>query len=355
MAPRGTEHVVPLADCAEAGGDRVGGKAVGLGHLAAHGLPVPPGFAVTTAAYREHVLETGLLPGIVALVEAAATPQARAAAARDIEAAFAAGPLLDGLRQELRAALRALGEGVPVAVRSSADAEDTADASFAGQGESFLWVRGEEAVAAHVLRCWASLFTAQAIAYRADRGIGPQDVAMGVVVQEMVPASVAGVMMTLDPLTGDPSQVTIEASYGLGPALVSGEVTPDRYAVDKVAMSVRERAAGAKHLAYAWDEETGQVRAAEVPAADRERLCLHESEVLALAALGKDLERRLGGAQDVEWALLPGEPGARGIRLLQTRPETVWARRRRASLAPKGSTPMERMLRTMRAPVRLEP
>jgi pyruvate,water dikinase len=178
---------------------------------------------------------------------------------------------------------------------------------------------------------------------------------MGVVVQEMVPASVAGVMMTLDPLTGDPSQVTIEASYGLGLALVSGEVTPDRYAVDKVAMSVRERAAGAKHLAYAWDAEAGEVRATEVPAADRARLCLRESEVLALAALGKDLERRLGGPQDVEWALGPGEPGARALHLLQTRPETVWARRRRAPVVAKGSTPMERMLQTMRAPVRLKP
>jgi pyruvate,water dikinase len=348
-----TTHICPFRDCAGAGNDRVGGKAVGLGRLTDHELPVPPGFAVTTDAYREHVTTTGLLDELTALVDAATTLEERAAASATIEERFLATPLAAALEAELRDAYAGLGD-VPVAVRSSADAEDTADASFAGQQESYLWIRGADAVIEHVNRCWASLFTAQAIAYRADRGIRPGDVAMGVVVQEMVPATVAGVLMTLDPLTGDPSQITIEAAYGLGVALVGGEVTPDRYAVDKVALSVREREAHSKHLAYEFDEASGAVRAVDVPEDRRDRLCLSEDEVLALAGLGKRIERALGGAQDVEWALGPGEPGAREAFLLQARPETVWSAKRRGAVSAAGSSPMERMLATMRTPVRLK-
>ena len=349
-----TAHTVPFAQCEQAGAGLVGGKALGLGRLTGHGLPVPPGFAITTDEYREHVAQAGLLDEVVALCDAATDLTGRAEAARRIEERFTAAPPAGALAEEVRAAYRALGDEVPVAVRSSADAEDTAEASFAGQQESFLWVRGEDAVLAHVARCWASLFTAQAQAYRADRGIRPDAVAMGVVVQEMVPASAAGVLMTLDPVSGDPSQVTIEATYGLGIALVGGEVTPDRYAVDKIALSVRERIPGTKHLKFAFDEAAGAVREREVPAEERERLCLAEDEVLALAGLGKRVEQALGGAQDVEWALGPGEPGAREAYLLQARPETVWSARRRAPVAPNGSTPMERMLQSMRTPVRLK-
>ena len=147
-------HVLRLEECRADSGPLVGGKAVGLGHLVRQGLRVPPGFAVTTAAYRR-------LGG-------------------------------DG--------------GLPVAVRSSATAEDTAEASFAGGHDTYLWVRGAAAVAEHVTRCWASLFTPRAVAYRARLGIPDDGLAMGVVVQAMVPAEAAGVLLTLDPLNGDPSQ-----------------------------------------------------------------------------------------------------------------------------------------------------
>jgi phosphoenolpyruvate synthase/pyruvate phosphate dikinase len=349
-----TEHICWFSGCQDAGADRVGGKALGLGRLTALGLPVPPGFAVTTAAYREHVATGGLLDRVAAVVGAAADTEARAKASEEVERLFAEAPMPSALEAELRGAYRELGEDVPVAVRSSADAEDTADASFAGQQESFLWVRGEDSVVDHVRRCWASLFTPQAIAYRADRGIRTEDVAMGVVVQEMVPASVAGVMMTLDPVTGDRSQVTIEAAYGLGLGLVSGEVTPDRYTVDKVALSVRDREARDKHVAFVFDAEAGEVRTVEVDEADRQKLCLAESEVVAIATIGKQLERDLGAPQDVEWALGPGEPGSREVHLLQTRPETVWSKTARPAVARKGMTAMERMLETMRTPVRLK-
>lgn len=342
-----------FADCREAGADLVGGKAYGLGHLTALGLPVPPGFALTTDAYREHLAAAGLLERVAALADGAVEPAAQAIAAREIEELFLASSLSGALQDAVHTAYRELGDEIPVAVRSSADAEDTADASFAGQQESYLWVRGAEAVTVHVRRCWASLFTPQAIAYRADRGIRSAEVAMGVVIQQMIPASVAGVMMTLDPVTGDRSQVTIEAAYGLGLGVVSGEVTPDRFAIDKVALCVRERVARDKRIAFAFDPDAGEVRPREVAQGDRERLCVHDDELLALTRIGKDLERELGVPQDVEWALGPGEPGAREVHLLQTRPETVWTKKARAPIAPAGSSPMERMIVTMRTPVRL--
>jgi pyruvate,water dikinase len=354
VAEGGAAYVCPFADCAEAGNERVGGKAVGLGRLTAHELPVPAGFAITIDAYREQVAAGGLLDRVAALVDAADTAEQRPRASSEIEDLFEDAAMPEPIASDVRTAYAALGHDVPVAVRSSADAEDTADASFAGQQESYLWISGPDAVLTHVRRCWASLFTPQAIAYRADRGIAARDIAMGVVVQEMVPATVAGVLMTLDPVTGDPSQITIEASYGLGLALVGGEVTPDRYTVDKVALAPRERVARTKHIAYEFDAAAGEVRAVAVAEDRRDALCLSRDEVLALAELGKRIERALGGAQDVEWALGPGAPGAREVFLLQTRPETVWSRKQRGPVAAQGANAMERMLATMRTPVRLK-
>jgi phosphoenolpyruvate synthase/pyruvate phosphate dikinase len=325
-------HVLWLEECgADADAARlVGGKAVGLGHLVRQGHRVPPGFAVSTAAYRE-ALAAGGRPATVG----------------------------DRLAAEIAAAYRRLGragdEDPPVAVRSSATAEDTAEASFAGQQDTYLWVRGAGAVLAHVSRCWASLFTDRAVAYRARLGIGDDEVAMGVVVQAMVPAEAAGVLLTLDPLTGDRSQVTIEAAYGLGTAVVEGEVTPDRFAVDKVTLELRSRSVGEKAFAYRFDPAAGRVARVEVPADDRARPCLDDAEVAELAGLGKRVEQALGLPQDVEWAIGPpaapgtgtGAPGAAGGRelwLLQARPETVWSRRPRQAVVPPGTSAMDRML-----------
>lgn len=335
-----------------------GGKGVGLGHLFALDLPVPPGFVVSTDAYRSHVRTTGLLDGIADALRDASTVDAQAEASESIGKLFADTVLTEDLDREIRRACTALaGTGsadAPVAVRSSATAEDTPEASFAGQQESYLWIRGADAVIEHVAKCWASLFTRQAIAYRHDRRIDAGEIAMGVVVQQMVPASVAGVMMTLDPANGDPSQVTIEAAYGLGLGVVSGEVTPDKYTVDKVSLGIRGRDARRKPAAYRFDEGSGTVRLVDVPSEEQEQPCLTDGEVVELARLGKRIEDGLGGAQDVEWAFGPGAPGERTAYLLQTRPETVWSRRKRDSVAAAGSTTMDRMMAMMRTPIRLK-
>jgi phosphoenolpyruvate synthase/pyruvate phosphate dikinase len=341
--------VVWLEDCTAESVERVGGKAVGLSALLRQGMQVPPGFAVPTSAYEAWIEEIGLAREIARLLEGAETVEAQHLASDRIRTLFEAAGLPAGLQAELARAYHRLGGGedVPVAVRSSATAEDSAAASFAGQQETYLWVHGAGSVARHVVRCWGSLFTPQAIAYRANLGMALDGLAMGVVVQRIVAADAAGVMMTLDPVTGDPSQITIEAAFGLGTAVVGGEVTPDRYGVDKVTLEIRSRAVMTKHVAHRFDPECGEVRAQEVPADLQDTPCLADGEVIEIARLGKRIERALGCAQDVEWAVGPGIDSEREVFLLQARPETVWSARARQPIAPSGSTVMDRMLKMM--------
>ena len=165
----------------------------------------------------------------------------------------------------------------------------------------------------------------------------------------MVPAETAGVMLTLDPLTGDRSQVSIEAAYGLGAAVVEGEVTPDRFTVDKVTLEPRSRTVGEKAFAYRFDPGAGRVVKVEVADDERARLCIDDGEVTELARLGKRIEASLGTPQDIEWAIGPlawpsARAGRRELYLLQTRPETVWSRRPRQPVARPGASVMDRML-----------
>jgi pyruvate,water dikinase len=241
---------------------------------------------------------------------------------------------------------RSAAEPQPCAVRSSATAEDLADASFAGQQETYLWILGAEQVVEHVVRCWASLFTPQAIAYRAHRQQPVTDLAMGVVVQCMVPAEAAGVMLTLDPITGDRSHITIEAAYGLGAAVVNGEVTPDRYGVDKVLLEIRSRSISPKTVAYRFDPSVQGTRLEPVPAPLQTQPCLGDEEVLELARLGKRMEQAAGRPQDLEWAIGPD----RAIFLLQARPETIWSQKQPEPLVAPGSTAMDRLLEMLRGP-----
>ena len=323
-------RIIWLQECTSAHAPLVGGKATGLGHLLGEGLRVPPGFAVTTRAYREH------LEQIVS----------RAAAPDEMRRLVESTPASALLQDEVLAAYERLCEGqpLPVAIRSSATAEDLADASFAGQQETYLWVIGGPEVLHSLVRCWGSLFTPQAIAYRAHRQIPVLDLAMGVVVQRMVPAEVAGVMLTIDPLTGDRSQIAIEASYGLGAAVVNGEVTPDRFGVDKVTLEIRSRALARKSVAYRCHPGHPGTRLEPVADDEQRQPCLSDQEVIEIATLGKRMERAMGAAQDIEWAIGPG----REIFLLQARPETVWSQKPRPSIAAAGSTVMDRILQNMR-------
>jgi pyruvate,water dikinase len=305
-----------------------GGKAAGLAGLTAAGLPVAPGFAVGAAAYRAFVEESGLRAVVAAALPARLDDdRRRRAAAGQIAQQLARAPVPDAVATAIRERYRRLcaetGEAdVAVAVRSSATAEDSATASFAGEFESWLDVATAEDVVAHVHRCWGSAFTARALGYARAAGLDPAGIEMAVVVQKMVRARAAGVMFTVSPVTGDRSRIAIEASWGLGCAVVGGEVTPDRWVVEKVGLTVADRTPGDKRIEYRRGNEPIAVEPARWA-----RPCLTDDQVIALARLGKQIERAQRCPQDVEFAIAEDLPAGRDLVLLQRRPETTWSAR----------------------------
>jgi pyruvate,water dikinase len=319
------KYVIALDNCATATTGQVGGKALGLGKLLEFGLPVPPGFVVTADAYRACVIEAGLGSRIADVLATATDAKQAFGASQTIGRLFTDRVLVDDLADEVIRQYRELGdvEDAPVAVRSSATAEDLADASFAGQQDTYLWICGAESVKRHVVRCWASLFTPRAIQYRARLEVAPEDLAMAVVVQQMVPAAAAGVLMTLEPVTGDREVIYIEGTYGLGEGVVRGDVGVDRHWVTKSSNTVQRCEIETKSQSHRIDVDRGVVGLADVDEELRNLACLSEREVLEVAALGHQVEQAFGAPMDIEWAM----DHARQVYLLQARPETVWSRR----------------------------
>jgi rifampicin phosphotransferase len=322
--------------------DSVGGKAANLGELAGAGLPVPPGFCVTTVAYRQVTELTELTKVYAALAETDPSDVSALAAqaARAREVVMAAAVPAD-VAESVAAAYEAMtgrsgdwegpvAAGVPVAVRSSATAEDLPTASFAGQQDTYLNVVGTASVLDAVHRCWASLWTDRAVTYRAVNGIDHSAVALAVVVQRMVDTEVAGVLFTADPVTGRRHRAVIDASPGLGEAVVSGAVNPDRFVVDVDTGEILERRLGDKRVevrAVAGGGTT-QVTGSSAP----DSASLGDASLRALAALGVRVERHYGAPQDIEWAVDQGGE----VRVLQVRPETVWSRRPVKSVVGSG-------------------
>lgn len=263
----------------DADADRVGGKGLSLGRTATAGLPVPPGFVVTTQAFRR-LRDRGIRsdPGFTST-------------------------LLDSYR--------ALGGGT-VAVRSSATAEDAADTSFAGQQETILGVEGDDRLIEAIERCWRSLFSERAAAYRAKQGVDAAGLAMAVVVQQLVPAEAAGVLFTRDPLDADGKTMLAEGSWGLGEAVVSGRVQPDRFKLDRATGAVLEKHLGLKSVRVTKSGEE------HVPPAEQRQFCLSDTALSQLAELGRRVEDFYRDPRDIEWAHAGGK-----FHLLQARPITV--------------------------------
>lgn len=322
MSDTSLAYVLDLRDCTGSRTARVGGKGAGLGALIAAGHPVPPGFVITTDSYRASTSHGGFADRLDALTAGLdESTDNRAVSALIAELFLQSGPAAE-VRADIVAAYHALGDDTPVAVRSSATAEDTEDASFAGQQDTYLWVRGADAVVEHVVRCWASLFTAQAIAYRHLVGVPTEQVEMAVVVQQMVDAAAAGVMMSLHPVTGDRNVVYLESAFGLGEAVVRGEVDADRFMITKKDLDVVERTIGHQTFAYRFVPASGTVERVEC-GPEGAGITLSDNEIAELSTLGIAIENQFGRPMDIEWAI-----GAdRRIRLLQARPETVWSRR----------------------------
>ena len=296
----------------------VGGKAANLGELARAGLPVPAGFCLTTRAYLDATASPALADVHRALAATAPDDLAGLAAL----AAKARALVLDadvpaGIDAAVRAAYAALGTDTAVAVRSSATAEDLPFASFAGQQDTFLNVVGADAVLAAVRRCWASLWTDRAVTYRAVQGIEPSAVSLAVVVQRMVDAAVAGVLFTANPVTGRRHEAVIDASPGLGEAVVSGAVNPDHFVLDGTTGRILERRIGDKGLLIrplpgGGTERVAQPDAGLAPSLD-------DAQLAALELLGRRAEVHFGSPQDLEWAI--GRDGA--VWLTQSRPITT--------------------------------
>ncbi|AXJ10803.1 PEP/pyruvate-binding domain-containing protein [Arthrobacter sp. PM3] len=296
-----------------------GGKGVGLGGLVQAGLPVPPGFVLTTAAYAEFVAANHLGAGIRerAALSPQAAPRDYEAASQRIRALFTGGTMPAGISAELAAAYGQLGGTDPaVAVRSSATAEDLASASFAGQQETYLNVRGAADLAAAVTDCWASLWTARAMAYRARAGIGPDSVRLAVVIQRMVDAEAAGVMFTANPANGRRDQIVISAAWGLGESVVSGTVSTDDVVVETgTGRVVSRRTADKEVMTVSADHGT---REQPVSAGRRRQPVLDDSAASLLAGLGSRIEGFFAAPQDIEWARAGGE-----FFILQSRPVTA--------------------------------
>ncbi|MEN3344853.1 MAG: rifampicin phosphotransferase, partial [Arthrobacter sp.] len=290
----------------------VGGKAAKLGELARAGLPVPAGFCLTTLAYRRAMAPAGLEDVQSALI--AAAPGDLPALAAEARRLVLGAEVPADIANAVRAAYAALGADVAVAVRSSATAEDLPSASFAGQQDTFLNVVGADAVLAAVRQCWASLWTARAVSYRAAQGIDPSTVSLAVVVQRMVDAAVAGVLFTANPVTGRRHEAVIDASPGLGEAVVSGAVNPDHFVLDSATGKVLERRLGDQDVVIRPPRGGGTERAAQMGTGSAPSL--DDAQLAALELLGRRAELHFGSPQDIEWAI--GGDGV--VWLTQSRP-----------------------------------
>lgn len=338
----------------------VGGKNASLGEMIKAGIRVPPGFAVTTDSYLNFLTETGIRDEIFTIISGVD--------ADDVDA-------LEKKSEKIRSLIikssipihtqEAIEEGyeelnarcgianIPVAVRSSATAEDLPTASFAGQQDTYLWTLGVPQVLVNVKRCWASLFTSRAISYRIKNDFPHENVLISVGVQKMVTSRTSGVMFTIDPTNGDPSKIVIEGSWGFGETVVAGYVNPDRFVVDKVMMEINERVICSKHIECVYDPVRGEVVHSDVDGQMQEECCLQDEEIKELVKIAKIIEKHYGCPQDIEWSIDIDIPFPENIFTVQSRPETVWSQKQKTPVMG-GKSSYEIMLERGHKRIRLK-
>jgi pyruvate,water dikinase len=322
----------------------VGGKNASLGELINAGIRVPPGFAVTTDSYSVFMEKAGINDTIFNLL-----------ADLDPNNIDALNQTAEKVQQMIKTAVipadvqKAIGEGyselcqkcgvdgLPVAVRSSATAEDLPTASFAGQQDTYLWIISADRVIESVRKCWASLYTPRAISYRVKNDFPHEKVLISVGVQKMVNSRAAGVMFTLNPTDGDISKVVLEGSWGLGETVVSGSVNPDKFVVDKVMGEINERTISTKHIECVFDVAKGETVDADVAEDMQCTCCLEDQEIRELVKTAKTIEVHYGRVMDIEWAIDKDFSFPENIFIVQARPETVWSQRKKESVLGKKS------------------
>jgi len=313
----------------------VGGKGASLGEMASIGLPVPKAFVVTAQAFRRFLVETGIENTLFASFERldVENNEALEKAADEAKAMVIKAQMPASINNEIRAAYRKMSEkDLIVAVRSSATAEDLPDASFAGQQDTYLNIKGEEALITAVQKCWASLYGARALYYRAKQGFDDQTVNIAVVVQQLVHSEKAGVMFTSHPITGE-SLTIIEGSWGLGESVVSGSVSPDKYVFDQRTEKVVDTLISNKKIEIVPDGDHG-TKLVDVPPARQDVRVLADAEIAKLAMYGKIAENHYGVPQDVEWGIVAGT-----IYILQSRPiTTIGSKKEAKGMSPQKSS-----------------
>ena len=332
--------------------DLVGKKCANLGEMTRAGLRVPPGFALTVAAYEDFLTRTGAIEEM-----------------RQYLSTFSADPKEYAKYEEATVALRriveakAMPEDMEKAIASHYDAlcqrTGTADvavatrsagpASHPGQYETYLNVRGKSALMQNIIKVWSSTFNTRSLIWRAREGLALEFDPIGVGVLQMVSAKAAGVIFTINPVNGDNSKIMIGASWGLGDIVVSGEVDTDEWMVDKVTFEIVGKKVASKAVEHIVDSETGEVVVLDIPPQRRTVLCLTDDEVVELAKIGKGIERYYGRAQDIEWAIDNDLPFPQNIFMLQTRPETVWSQQEAKPVLEVGKGPVDYVIDFMMA------
>ena len=311
----------------------VGGKNASLGEMINSGLPVPPGFAVTAFSYERYIQEKKIAEQIYKIIKETVTnpndPKQYDVASKKIRELIEKTPMPKDIEDAIRSTYRDLNKRLElkntfVAVRSSATAEDLPDASFAGQQETYLNVKGADDLIDKVRKCWSSLFTPRAIFYRNEKGFPHEKVFISVGVQKMVNSGCAGVMFTINPVTGNRDEIVIEGNYGLGETVVSGAVNPDDFVIDKATTTIKERRISRKTVEYIRDPTTGKTVHLEIPTERQKITCIEDRELLTLAELAKRIEKHYGKPMDIEWAIDQDLSYPQNMFIVQARPETVF-------------------------------
>jgi len=312
----------------------VGGKNASLGEMIHAGMPVPPGFAVTAYAYEKFIETTHIAEKIYEIINKTVTdkndPKQYDAASKKIRELIEKSLMPEEIENAVKSAYKKLNKKLnlkdtSVAVRSSATAEDLPDASFAGQQETYLNIKGSDDLIGKVVQCWSSLFTPRAIFYRNEKGFAHEKVFISVGVQKMVNSRAAGVMFTINPVTGNTDEIVIEGNYGLGETVVSGVVNPDDFVVDKNTLKIKERRIARKTVQYIRDPDTGKTVHLDVPEEKQKKTCVNDKEIIKLAELGKRIDAHYEKAMDIEWAIDKDLSFPKNIFVVQARPETVWS------------------------------
>ena len=333
MTVREKELVLWFEDVRNVDVSIVGGKNASLGEMINSGLPVPPGFAITAFSYERYIQEKKIAEQIYKVIKETVTdpndPKQYDVASKKIRELIEKTPMPKDIEDAIRTAYKDLNKRLElkdtfVAVRSSATAEDLPDASFAGQQETYLNVKGADDLIDKVRKCWSSLFTPRAIFYRNEKGFPHEKVFISVGVQKMVNSGCAGVMFTINPVTGNRDEIVIEGNYGLGETVVSGAVNPDDFVVDKATTTIKERRIARKTVEYIRDPKTGKTVHLEIPAEKQKITCIEDRELLALAELAKRIEKHYSKPMDIEWAIDQDLSYPQNMFIVQARPETVF-------------------------------